>query len=143
MAVFERDIQVRFAHCDPAGIIFYPRYFEIINGVIEDWCAEGLGYPFRRMHMEGRHGVPIVSMEVVFENPSRLGDMLRFTVAVKRLGNKSVTLDIAADCDDEPRMRCRQVLVHSAMGRDVRAEAWPADVKLRMAEFLHPNEETS
>jgi len=34
MAVFERDIQVRFAHCDPAGIIFYPRYFEIIK---EKW----------------------------------------------------------------------------------------------------------
>lgn len=141
MAVFERDIQVRFAHCDPAGIIFYPRYFEMINGVIEDWCADGLGYPFRRMHMEGRHGVPIVSMEAVFENPSRLGDMLHFTVAVKRLGAKSVTLDIAAACGSEPRLHCRQVLVHSAMGRDVRADEWPADVKERMAEYLNSNDE--
>ena len=42
MTVFTVDIPVRFQHTDPAGIVFYPRYFEMINQVIEDWFAEKL-----------------------------------------------------------------------------------------------------
>ena len=26
--------QVEFNHCDPAGIVFYPRYFEMISAVV-------------------------------------------------------------------------------------------------------------
>ena len=26
--------KVRFQHCDPAGIVFYPRYFEMLNSVV-------------------------------------------------------------------------------------------------------------
>jgi len=25
--MYERLIQIEFNHCDPAGIVFYPRYF--------------------------------------------------------------------------------------------------------------------
>ena len=28
--------KVRFQHCDPAGIVFYPRYFEMLNTTIEE-----------------------------------------------------------------------------------------------------------
>ena len=28
---FSHEQRVRFGHCDPAGIVFYPRYFEMIN----------------------------------------------------------------------------------------------------------------
>ena len=34
---------IRFSHCDPAGIGFYPRYVELVNEVVEDWCNDGLG----------------------------------------------------------------------------------------------------
>ena len=33
--IFERNKRVRFAHCDPAGIVFYPRYFEMLNELVE------------------------------------------------------------------------------------------------------------
>jgi 4-hydroxybenzoyl-CoA thioesterase len=35
MPAYQREVLVRFAHCDPAGIVFYARYFEMINGVVE------------------------------------------------------------------------------------------------------------
>ena len=38
-------VPVRFSHCDPAGIVYFPRYFDMINGVVEDWFAGTLGLP--------------------------------------------------------------------------------------------------
>src|SRR5476649_217235 len=40
--VFYSDTLVRFSHCDPAGIIFYPHYFVMFNGLVEDWCNHAL-----------------------------------------------------------------------------------------------------
>ena len=40
---FHSDMLVRFSHCDPAGIVFYPQYFIMFNGLVEDWFNQGLG----------------------------------------------------------------------------------------------------
>ena len=57
-AMFEREELVRFAHCDPAGIVFYPQYFVLMNGLVEDWLTDGLGAPFSELVMTSRIGVP-------------------------------------------------------------------------------------
>ena len=36
---FERERLVRFSDCDPAGIVFYPQYFVMFNGLVEDWVT--------------------------------------------------------------------------------------------------------
>jgi hypothetical protein len=36
--VFYSDMLVRFSHCDPAGIIFYPHYFVMFNGLVGWVC---------------------------------------------------------------------------------------------------------
>jgi 4-hydroxybenzoyl-CoA thioesterase len=35
-------VPIRFQHTDPAGIVFYPRYFEILGQIIEDWFSHDL-----------------------------------------------------------------------------------------------------
>ncbi|HEY1393321.1 MAG TPA: acyl-CoA thioesterase, partial [Methylibium sp.] len=40
LAVFWRERQIRFSDCDPAGIVFYPQYFVMFNGLVEDWVGE-------------------------------------------------------------------------------------------------------
>ena len=47
---FETITKVRFAHIDGASIVFYPRYFEMLNAAVEDWFALELGVDFRSMH---------------------------------------------------------------------------------------------
>jgi hypothetical protein len=42
MAAFQREILVRFGHCDAAGWVFYPRYFEMVSDFVEDWFEDGL-----------------------------------------------------------------------------------------------------
>ena len=45
-AAFTRSVPIRFSHCDPAGIVYFPHYFNMFNGLIEDWYTEELGYKY-------------------------------------------------------------------------------------------------
>ena len=49
---FEEVQTVRFQHCDPAGIVFYPRYYEMLNLTVERFFERQLGYSFNRLHTE-------------------------------------------------------------------------------------------
>ena len=138
MAAFSLEIPVRFGDTDPAGIVFYPRYFEMISRLIEDWFARGLRHDFRRLHMVDGRGIPTVELTAAFSNPSRLGDVLSFALTVERIGNKSVTLNVRATCDGEERLRSRQTVVYASTGDTVRAEPLPDDLRAAMANFLAP-----
>jgi len=74
---------VRFSHCDPAGIIFYPQYFMLAHDCKEDWFREGVRYPFEQMITADRRGFPIVKLDAQFMRPSRLGEELSFEVGVR------------------------------------------------------------
>jgi acyl-CoA thioesterase FadM len=42
VGAFTRSVPVRFSHCDPAGIVYFPHYFDMFNGLIEDWYTQEL-----------------------------------------------------------------------------------------------------
>lgn len=88
--MFIREEQIRFRHCDPAGIVFYPRYFEMVNDLVEDWFNE-LGMPFSEMHKS--HGVPTVEVSGKFLKPGRQNDLMKKRLRVSKIGNSSVTLE--------------------------------------------------
>ena len=69
---------VRFAHCDPAGIIYYPQYFMLAHDCKEDWFRDRVDYPFKQMVTVDRRGFPIVKLEAEFQRPSKMGDDLDF-----------------------------------------------------------------
>ncbi len=46
-------VKIRFAHCDPAGIVDFAAHFDILNGVVEDWFSEGLGPRLSRHRRAG------------------------------------------------------------------------------------------
>lgn len=110
--VFRVDRRVRFADVDAAGIVFYPRYFEMINACIEDWFETGLGHGFDAMIVKGHHAVPLAHIEVDFKAPSRLDDELALKLAVTDVGRSSFKLTITAWHEDEVRMIARPVLVY-------------------------------
>ncbi|MEP6869978.1 MAG: acyl-CoA thioesterase, partial [Novosphingobium sp.] len=90
---FETSTQIRFAHVDGAGIVFYPRYFEILNAAVEDWFAEALGADFRSMHHERGIGVPTVQLNAEFLAPSLLGDELAVRITPRHVGRSSCTYE--------------------------------------------------
>ncbi|MBL4953997.1 acyl-CoA thioesterase, partial [Neobacillus sp. YIM B02564] len=108
---FTTEVTVRFGDCDPAGIVFYPRYFEMFNNLVEDWCAQGLGMSFRELHLQRGLGLPTVHVETSFVAPSELGDLLRAQLRVQKIGGASVTLRVRlAGPAGEDRVRASLVL---------------------------------
>ena len=102
---------VRFGHCDPAGIIYYPQYFMLAHDCKEDWFRDGVGYPLKRMITIDRRGFPIVKLDAEFTRASRLGDDLEFELSVRGIGATSLKLDYRCVCGSEERMRISTVLV--------------------------------
>ena len=127
---YRRDIRIEFNHCDPAGIVFYPRYFEMTNSVVENFFRDVLDYPFERISMREGNGVPTVRIESAFRKPSFLGDIVTFTLTVRRVGSSSVDFDIAAHGGDELRLTCALTLVW--INPDGRADSWPDELRGRL-----------
>lgn len=87
---FTKQEEVRFKHVDFAGIVFYPRFLEMLNDLVEDWFAEALDRPFSKIHEE-QEGIPTVDLKVQFKKAARIGDVLRKSLWVVKLGGASVT----------------------------------------------------
>ncbi len=113
--VFETQRLVRHGHTDPAGIVFYPRYFEMINDTVEDFFREALGRPFGQMHLRNGLGVPTVHIETSFLAPSYCDDVLTFSLRVTRLGRSSATFDIAAVGNGERRLAASLTIAQVSM----------------------------
>ena len=106
---------VRFSHCDPAGIVYFARYFDIINGVIEDWFGASLGIDYHDVIGRRRIGLGYVSANADFSKPSMMGDRLSFAVVVHRIGRTSLTLHVHAHRDREPVLVARLVIVTTSL----------------------------
>lgn len=131
--VFQTPRRVRFADCDAAGIVFFPRYFEMLNGVVEDWFAGPLGVSFRELHQNRHVSVPTAAIEARFMIPSRLEDDLTFSLRVTRLGGASCTLRHRIMAGDDLRFEATQTIVY--VGQSLKPEPWPEDLRTRITLF--------
>jgi 4-hydroxybenzoyl-CoA thioesterase len=136
MREYHAEIRVRFAHCDPAGIVFFPRYLEMFNNLVEDWCREDLRLSFAEIHEARGWGLPTVHLDVDFIAPSSLGDVLSATLTVRRVGTSSLGIQIVLrGPDGGDRVRGQVVLV-LIDARTRRARAIPSELRDRLAAFL-------
>lgn len=136
-AQFVRQRLIRFSDCDPAGIVFYPQYFVLFNGLIEDWFDEELGIGYASLMNERRIGLPTVRLEADFLAVSRFGDRVALVLTVERLGRSSITLRLR--CEDASgsgslRMRMRKVIVATSM-QEMRSAEIPPDVRAAIETF--------
>lgn len=83
----------------------------MFQNLVEDWFNDGLGISYTKM-MQTRHvGLPTVQLECNFHAVSRMGEKLKFGLATKRIGHRSLTLQLSGACADELRVEALQVLV--------------------------------
>jgi 4-hydroxybenzoyl-CoA thioesterase len=132
---YHTQIPVRFADCDAAGIVFYPRYLEMFNGLIEDWFRDELHASFTEIVTNRGWGLPTVHLEVDVVAPSRFDEVLSATLTVRSVGTSSMNIDIVFRGEDKgDRVRGKVVLV--LIDRAVhRAIPWPDDLRARILTF--------
>jgi 4-hydroxybenzoyl-CoA thioesterase len=133
---FERQKLIRFHHCDPAGIVFYPQYLLLCNELVEDWFDEGIGVNFFKLHAEMRRGVPMRHLEADFLAPSVHGDELTFTLGIEHLGGSSMRLAIAAGKDGKTRFKALQTVVWADLEGTPRAVRIEDDWRERFSRYL-------
>jgi acyl-CoA thioesterase FadM len=87
------DIQVRWSESDPAGIAFYPRFFEWYDmGCAALFASLELPWPviFPRYEIVG---VPIVECGSRFVSPVRYGDTVHVTSSIAWVRNKTFRVE--------------------------------------------------
>jgi 4-hydroxybenzoyl-CoA thioesterase len=136
-AVFEVEDTIRFAQCDPAGIVFFPQYLVMLNTLHERWFGEGLGVPYHEYIGTRRLGVPTVRLECDFTAVSRHGDRLRQRLWVTQLGRSSIVIAAAFDSAGELRARFRQVLVCTSLETH-KPVSVPGDLRVAMQRYVKP-----
>jgi len=106
---FTRSVAIRFSHCDPAGIVYFPHYFDMFNGLIEDWYGQELGFDYAELISGRRYGFPFVHIECDFKIPSRIGEVIELTLLVEHIGRSSLAIAIICHHDNIERLRARMV----------------------------------
>lgn len=134
--VFTTTCVVRFRHCDPAGIVFYPRYFEMINDFVEIWFEQGLGLSFHTLHVLRNVGTPTASVQCDFVAPSRWNDTLHQSLAIERLGGASASVSIEFR-DDAGALRLNATMTLVTVDlQTLKARQIPDDLRLQMQRFV-------
>jgi 4-hydroxybenzoyl-CoA thioesterase len=106
---FTRTVSIRFSHCDPAGIVYFPHYFDMFNGLMEDWYTEQLGVDYAQLVLNDRQGFPFVHIETDFRLPSRMGERLDLTLLLTRIGRSSLSVVIVGHLAGVERLRASLV----------------------------------
>ena len=131
---FVRHRRIRFADCDPAGIVFFPHYLTMFVSLLEDFVCEELGLSYAELIGARRIGLPTVSLACEFTHPSRLGDEVSLGLGVARIGRSSIALTL--DCSDAARTRVaiRQTIVVTSLDTH-RPIAVPPDLRAALEVF--------
>ena len=135
---FIKQEKIRFKHIDYAGIVFYPRFLEMLNDLVEDWFEEALERPFSKMHET--NGIPTVDLKVQFKKAARLGEILTKKLWVKNLGDASILCGFKFE--DEERKICLEgevTLVNVVISEDrndIKAEGFNDEMKEKISKYI-------
>ena len=134
---FTKKEKIRFKHVDYAGIVFYPRFLEMLNDLVEDWFEEALDRPFSKIHET--NGIPTVDLKVQFKKAARLGEILTKDLWVIRLGGSSINCGFRFS--DEHGITCLEgevtlVNVEFIEGRDqIKSAPFNEEIKRKIEKY--------
>lgn len=90
MFVNTRTITIEWGDCDPAGIVFYPRYFAMFDASTAALFAAALGYNKHAMLARfDAIGFPMVDTGARFLVPSKYGDVVTIESTITKFGRSS------------------------------------------------------
>ncbi len=140
--VNKRMIMMEWGDCDPAGIVYFPRYLEY-----GDSCTHALfervGLPKPRMQEKyGIVGIPIVDVHVRFLLPSSYSETLSVESSITEWGRSSFTVNHRFLRGRELAVEISEKRVWSARAADgsgrLESKEVPAEVKEKFGASAEP-----
>lgn len=93
MFTSRRKLTIEWGDCDPAGIVFYPRYFAMFDAsTANHFAAIGLPKPKLLQHYN-LVGFPMVDTRAVFHAPSSFGDEIEIVTTFASFGRSSFNVE--------------------------------------------------
>jgi acyl-CoA thioester hydrolase len=86
---FAHSFRVRYAECDPQGVVFNAHYLAYLDTTITELWREAVG-GYQSMIDRGIDMV-VVETTLRFHQPARFDDLLSLEVEISRLGNTSIS----------------------------------------------------
>ncbi len=133
--VHQYNAPVRFTHTDPAGFVFFPRFFEMFQTSVEDWFNNGLGVDYAQLILEQGIGWPTAHTECDFKKPCKLGEQIEFSLDVIKLGRSSLTVRFTGRVGGEVRLIAKSVLVAIEL-TDGKPVPIQSDLRDKFAQYL-------
>jgi 4-hydroxybenzoyl-CoA thioesterase len=82
--------RIQWGECDPAGIVFYPRYFEMFDSCTTAMFSAALGLTKYQMFETYKFaGYPMVDTRARFMTPTKFGDDVTIETTITKLGKSS------------------------------------------------------
>ncbi len=145
MVRHEHAVKVRWSEADPAGIVFYPRFFEWFD-LSTEALFESIGLPWPVVFPRYRIvGVPIVESGARFSGPVRYGDEVRIRSAITAVMPKTFRVEHeigvgAARCATGFEVRAWVAVPETSGGR-LRAVPIPEEIAARLKGDNPPNDD--
>ncbi len=127
--------QVNFADCDPARIVFYPRYFEWFDRATET-LFRSVGLEWAAIFAAGEwNGVPLLDAHASFKQPCRFGDTIEIASWIEEWRGKTFLVRHEIRNGGAIAVEGRELrawtVVDKSRPTGLRAEPVPADVIAR------------
>jgi 4-hydroxybenzoyl-CoA thioesterase len=94
MLTYKRHTRIEWGDCDPAGIVFFPRYFAMFDSCTTALFSEALGmskYQFFKHYKFA--GYPMVDTRARFLKPCKFGDDVTIETKVVKFGRSSFEVE--------------------------------------------------
>ena len=85
--------RIDFPMVDSAGIVYYPRFWDLAHRFYEESWEYTCGIHYNEVLENYRLGFPLVHSEANFHHPLSYGDTATCKLRIKRIGNTSITWD--------------------------------------------------
>jgi 4-hydroxybenzoyl-CoA thioesterase len=89
MFVHRRDVQIQWGDCDPANIVYYPRYFAMFDDSTSVMFEAAGCSKQDLVHRYGLVGIPMVDTRAKFYIPSTHGDWITIESRIESFGRSS------------------------------------------------------
>jgi 4-hydroxybenzoyl-CoA thioesterase len=134
-----RQVRIEWGQCDPAGIVYYPRYFEIFDACISALFERALGMTkYQFIQAYDALGYAMVEARARFLKPTRFGDDVVIESSVSEFRRSSFDVTHRLFKDGELAVEGFETRVW--VGRDpadpkrIRAKPIPAEIVARLSQ---------
>ena len=129
-----RTVRIEWGDCDPAGIIFYPRYFEIFDAATGALFERALGLTkFQQLKQFDFAGYPLARTRAKFIRPTRFGDDVTVDSTIK-FGRSSFEVEHRLSLNGALCVECSETrvwVVRDPSTGGIKSQAVPAEVKAK------------